>query len=167
MRTKDVLALALIGLGELRVDSHGRVWRGTQRADTGRAKGYLRVQFTVEGRRYGLGAHRLVWMVFNHRLIPDGLEINHKDGNRANNSPLNLEVVMRDFNAAHALHKLGKLQARHTPGAKLTPEQVLEIDELCRRKVLSKQAIADTYGVTVKTVRNIERRVKWTHLFGC
>lgn len=165
MRTKEVMAAALVGLGELRVEPDGSIWRGNRRADTGRARGYLRVQFTVDGTRYSMGAHRLVWMVANHQFIPEGMEVNHKNGNKADNRPENLEIVLHDFNAAHALHSLGKLQMRHTPGAKLTHEQVLEIREMVRAGVLSKAEIARRYGVTTKTIRNIETGAKWRALF--
>lgn len=165
MRTKELLCVAAVGWGELRVDTKGRVWRGSNRADTGRAKGYLRVQFTVEGKRYSIGAHRLVWMIHHQRPVPDGLEINHKNGDKADNRPSNLEAVPRSHNAAHALHRLGQIKMRHTPGAKLSLQQVLEIRELCRLGALSKMAIARQYGVTPKTIRNIETKAKWRALF--
>ena len=37
--------------------------------------------------------HRIIWMVANDSVIPDGYEIHHIDGNRTNNSINNLELV--------------------------------------------------------------------------
>ena len=159
--TKELLALSLVALGELTIDPEGRIWRGSARADSGRAKGYLRLQFTADGKRYGIGAHRVVWMVANRRFIPEGMEVNHKDGNKSNNRPTNLEIVLRAFNVAHGLHQLGGMSRRQTAGAKLTPNQVLEVRELCRLRAFPKAEIARQYGVTVKTVRNIETRATW------
>lgn len=165
---KEALALALVALGRITVDSEGRVWRkdrfgNSVRADTGRSRtgGYLRVQFQVENKRYAISAHRLVWMVVAERFIPESLEVNHKDGNKTNNRPTNLEVVPRSFNVAHALHSTGLMKHRKTSGAKLSPAQVLEMRELLRRGDLKKVEIASLYGVTYRTVRNIETRAKW------
>lgn len=162
---KEMLALSLIAMGELRVDDLGRIWRGSRRADTGRAKGYLRLQFTAAGRRFAIGAHRVVWMTANGRFIPDGMEVNHKDGDKANNCPDNLEIVLRPFNVAHGLHRLGNMKRRKTSGAKLTREQVLEIRELCRLRALPKAEIARRYNVTVKTIRMIHNRATWQEVF--
>lgn len=55
--------------------------------------GYGRVPYN--GKR--ILAHRLVWELFNGP-IPDGTEIDHIDGDRANNAPLNLRAVSRTLN---------------------------------------------------------------------
>lgn len=183
MGTADLAGLAMVAVGMFSVDSRGRVWRHREitrgsavggreveieprRADTGRSKedGYLRVQFTVGKTRYHMAAHRLVWMVANQRLIPTGMEVNHKDGNKSNNDPTNLEITTHAGNTMHALHTLGHMKNRKTSGAKLTPEQVIEIRRLCDDKVMSKAAIADHFKVTVKTIRNIANRAKWADI---
>lgn len=177
MERGEMMALAMVSVGFLSVDQQGRVWRHRRvfgehetiispvRADTGVSKDYLRVQFTVGGERHLCYAHRLVWMVVNQRLIPSPMEVNHKNGNRRQNRPSNLELTLRPHNTAHGLHALGGMQRRKHPGAKLTPEQVIEIDRLCREKAMSKVAIAELFKVTTKTVRNIATRVKWQELF--
>lgn len=43
-------------------------------------------------------AHRLVWEIFNGE-IEEGLEIDHKDGNKSNNSIGNLRKVTKKVNA--------------------------------------------------------------------
>ena len=47
-----------------------------------------RARFRFGGKRRTVYRNRLVWMYFNRR-IPDG-NIDHKDGNRMNDHPLNL-----------------------------------------------------------------------------
>jgi hypothetical protein len=42
--------------------------------------------------------HHIVWMVHNQTTIPDGLEIDHIDGNRLNNHISNLRLVDRKLN---------------------------------------------------------------------
>ncbi len=64
-------------------------------ADNGR--GYLRVR--CEGRM--MSVHKLIALAFLGP-IPDGLEINHKDGDKRNNLPSNLEYTSRSGNMRHA-----------------------------------------------------------------
>ena len=51
--------------------------------------GYVKITFKYK--QYL--AHRLIWVMFNNREIPDGMVINHKDCNPSNNSIENLECV--------------------------------------------------------------------------
>ena len=54
--------------------------------------GYYRVTLCLNSVRKIARVHRLVWSAFNGP-IPEGLEINHKDEDKANNALLNLELV--------------------------------------------------------------------------
>ena len=57
--------------------------------------------------------HRLVWLVFNGP-VPEGLQINHRDEDKANNALLNLELVTPSQNVNYGTRnkriseKLGK-----------------------------------------------------------
>lgn len=113
----DALAFALecVRGGLLRVDPDGSVWRvavlraGTahavtpRRAESAGAKGYLRIVLGVSGRKEtcSVGAHRLVYAALVGP-IPDGLQINHRDLNKRNNDPRNLEVVTGAENIRHS-----------------------------------------------------------------
>lgn len=57
--------------------------------------GYRNVK--LMGRLYQ--AHRLLWVLRTGNDIPAGMEIDHVDGNRANNSPLNLRLATHSDNA--------------------------------------------------------------------
>lgn len=46
--------------------------------------------------------HRLVWMLYNGKNIPKGMDIDHIDGNRINNNPENLRVVSRRKNLTNS-----------------------------------------------------------------
>ena len=166
--------LAQIALGMFSVDREGQVWRHGRvsngsplevpptiwlvepvRAEKDNGEGHLRLQFTVRAERMQVYAHRIVWMVLNRADIPS-----------LNNHPTNLEVITKSENAKHALHTLGKLANRSMPGAKLTAQQVIEIRGLYDSRSLAQKEIAKMYGVSDVTIRNIGRRVKWTHIPG-
>lgn len=64
--------------------------------------GYKQVFISVEGKRYVRYIHRLVAECFIPN--PDGLpEVNHKDGNKANNNADNLEWCTSSYNKLHAI----------------------------------------------------------------
>lgn len=77
-------------------------------ADTGKkvairdnGHGYKQVQIMRSGKRYTRYVHRLVAECFLEK--PDGYDyINHKDGNKSNNSVSNLEWCTQSQNLLHA-----------------------------------------------------------------
>ena len=68
-------------------------------------KGYLYVQLYAQGRGTKKYIHRLV-VIAHIGAIPEGTEVNHKDGVKHNNAVTNLEVTTAQGNNFHA-HKLG------------------------------------------------------------
>lgn len=189
--------LALLALGMFSVDEDGKIWRHkewgrgskigaapairalrkTRRADVSRSgrrhagsTSYLRVMFVSKGRRWKVNAHRVVWMIANGRTIPDGLEINHRNGNGEDNRPQNLEVVSASQNMTHAIRTLGvprKARAgTANPSATLTNDQVMEIRRLSDLKTMPQREIGALYGVSQQTVANIHKRKTWRHLPG-
>jgi hypothetical protein len=69
-------------------------------------RAYFQVHVMIDGRKASAAAHRLVWRHFNGR-IPDGMTINHKDGNKINNEPSNLELATHAEQRRHAIDILG------------------------------------------------------------
>jgi hypothetical protein len=66
--------------------------------------------------------HRLVAMVFlDEADFANGLVVNHKDGNKLNNTPANLEIVSQSDNAKHA-YKMGLI-------AKKNKISIIQVDE--------------------------------------
>ena len=97
-------------------------------ADNG--NGYKQVQIMRKGKRYTRYVHRLVAECFIPN--PDNLpEINHKDGDKNNNSVDNLEWCNHSENLIHA-YKTG-LKANTTPKQQeAARKNVLKIREKCR-----------------------------------
>ena len=82
--------------GEVRNDSRGKLKSLKQRPD-----GYLGVDLYTNGQRTSARVHRLVGEAYLSN--PDGLsQINHKDGDKHNNSVDNLEWVSAKENMQHA-----------------------------------------------------------------
>ncbi len=59
--------------------------------------GYFQVKIIVDGVKHIKYAHILVYLAFNGD-IPEGLEIDHIDNNKANNSSNNLRLLTRKEN---------------------------------------------------------------------
>jgi hypothetical protein len=100
----EELLLPLVASGELRIDEEGRVWRRDgSRAEKPGSKGYLIVRASIdgEGRVHAL-AQRLVYRVLVGP-IPPGRMVNHKNRQRADNRPGNLEPRTSRGNRLHGI----------------------------------------------------------------
>jgi hypothetical protein len=90
-------------------------------------------------------AHRVVWEHYNGK-IPDGLEINHIDGNKANYAIINLEAISHRENIVHSYKNLGRVQKK-----KLTNTDIVAILDFSKCGV-SQRDIAKMFGVSQMTV---------------
>lgn len=63
-------------------------------------EGYIRIRGS-NGKEYR--AHRIIWSLFNGE-IPEGMLIDHIDGNRSNNRIENLRLATRIQNNANKMH---------------------------------------------------------------
>lgn len=128
-------------------------------------RGYCKVKLMDRriGRYITLQVHRLVAIQFipNPNKLP---EINHKDGNKSNNSIYNLEWCTSEYNHRHAKENgLYKIE-EDSPRAKLTKQQVIQIYkdwETCKNKVL----LAKKYNVSDALIGEIIRGVRWSQTY--
>jgi Mor family transcriptional regulator len=69
--------------------------------------GYQYISYRSKSGRKNLSVHRLVYAAFCGKLDPQ-LIVNHKDGDRANNMPSNLELATQAKNNEHRFRVLGR-----------------------------------------------------------
>lgn len=70
-------------------------------------KGYAIINIMVNGKRKGLAVHTAIARTFLSEQYKDGLQVNHKDGNKLNNNINNLEWTTGSENMRHSVDVLG------------------------------------------------------------
>jgi hypothetical protein len=112
--------------------------------------GYWLVCVRVNGKYVTRNVHRLVARTFLGEA--NGRDVNHKNGNKDDNSLANLEYLTRGENHRHAY----RTKLRAPVGKKLTDEQVIQISEM--KGAASQTTIAKRFGVCRQTVGLIHSR---------
>lgn len=127
------------------------------------SNGYLRVSFkNPNGKQQEHFIHRLVAELF----IPNPENkpcVNHKDGNKLNNSVSNLEWCTHSENEKHSLYHLGKINklnfccGEKSPHAKLTNAQVQWIRNNHKpwSKTFGSKALGKLFGVNEQTITDL------------
>jgi DNA-binding XRE family transcriptional regulator len=165
----EELILKLIADGELSIDEDGRIWRhrirrgrrvdvcAPRRAEHPTPKGYLQIRAMVAGHRHHVSAHRVVYRYF-YGDIPDGLDINHDNGQKADNRPKNLLPESISGNAKHA-HRNGLIDqyGQKNPAVKLSDKAVAEIRLAYSKGGFTQATLAQQYGVAHQTVSKLVR----------
>lgn len=112
MRYEGVIDLLEYRDGELywKVTRRGKARKGTK-AGHKKADGYVRVKYG--GKHFY--AHRIIYTMF-HGPIPEGMEIDHIDGNRSHNRIENLRCVDKATNLRATTKRLQKNNKSGVPG---------------------------------------------------
>ncbi len=114
-------------------------------------------QGTIATRRL-LYVHRLVAQAFIGDC-PVGMVVNHKDADKLNNHPSNLEYVPQSYNVKHAV-KLGLFpHGEDQYAAKITNREAREIRDL--RGYYSSRRLAEMYGICCSTISEIQTGKRW------
>lgn len=150
------------------VSSRGRIRRITIISGSLNADGYLMVDLSDRSRglRKCRLAHRLVGEAFLGD-IPDGKQINHKNGVKDDNRPENLEYVTCGENVRHAYRELNCSDTRSRGsdhyGAQLTEESVREA-RARKQSGESYASIARSMGFSYHAIWDCVNRRSWKHL---
>ena len=128
---KDQLAMYMLSIGAIEVDDEGRIWKvrnkrkgcafhswawqdiEPKRVEYKQKEGYMCVYLGGMCKQHTILSHRIVWL-FHNGLIPKEFEINHKNGDKADNRLVNLELMTRSENVKHGFDTIhfGKNQCR-------------------------------------------------------
>jgi len=128
--------------------------------------GYSAVSFCEEGRIKTTMVHRLVALAFAGHPPTSAYQVNHKDGDKANNRADNLEWVTPSENKIHSLRVLKRgrcFNDAFRSGRKFNEDQVRGMRARCESGE-SQSSVAADYGVLRETVSQIVRRKSWAWL---
>jgi hypothetical protein len=136
--------------------------RGKLLAQVAGKRGYLLVNLYRDGRPKNFLVHRLVATAFIG-AIPEGWQVNHKDGDKHNNDVDNLEIVTAEQNRQHAVRRGLMRRGEVNAKAKLTEEEVRDVR---RRRAAGEKVrhIAGHYDLSERAVYLICRRLTWRHV---
>ena len=105
--------------------------------------------------------HRVVAETFLADSMSEGLVVNHKDGNRRNNSVENLEWITQKDNIAHAIMMgLNNIRGESNSRAKLNNKLVLEIRKMSSDGA-TVSAIASKLNYNYNTILDVVRFKTW------
>lgn len=96
--------------------------------------GYLGLNLYKNGKRTHKDIHRLVAEIFVDGQ-KEGLEVNHKDGNKLNNYPDNLEWITRGANETHAYQNDLNRGPKHRPVRVVESGEVFGSIKACARGI--------------------------------
>ncbi len=122
--------------------------------------GYLMLTINKNGKKRTHTVHKLVALAYYGERPPGDIHVNHKDGNKLNNRPENLEYVTRSKNCKHAVkHGLSTVPGRQ--------------DDIFPLKVLGRLAmghritdIAESLGVSPHTVSRVKNGCTYSDVTG-
>lgn len=123
--------------------------------------GYLRCVLFRDGNRYAFGVHQLVALTFIGDR-PDGYSIHHKNDNKKDNCPMNLEYIHpSEHSKFHHGNGKSYLRGERHWKNKLTEEQAKEIKRLLSQSDIKQGQIAKMFGVGRTTINEINMGRAW------
>lgn len=124
--------------------------------------GYLVVNPVVDGKNVQRYVHDLVALAFLGQR-PDGLSVNHINGNKHDNRAANLEYVTHAENMAHAARTGLSARGERHGAAKINEETVRRIRELYDSGI-GPAALARQFAISPALACQVGRRQRWAHV---
>lgn len=139
-------------------DNHIRSKKGTLSSKLMR-NGYYMTSAQYDNKVYYFMEHRVIW-VWNNGAIPNGLVINHKDYNRANNAIENLELMTQKENTNYSKCNINPPRGERNGKAILTNKQadaIKTLAKVCGWKIKDISIFTDVSSNTIRRVVRGER----------
>ena len=165
----------LIHNGTLSITSDGHVYRHTRanrhgqtitlmtprRIDLDNTRGYRRIAVSIDGKVRMVAVHRLVWHL-THGPIPPGLQINHLNGDRADNRITNLELCTASHNINHSYATLDRNHPWHKATTwrgkpRVTDEQARAAQQM-RAGGATLKEMSETLGISMSHAGRLARK---------
>ena len=125
--------------------------------------GYFKVTLTIKGVQFQRYIHRLVCSLYNPASEFIGAQVNHIDGNKNNNSHLNLEWVTNSENQIHA-HKTGlKANGNKLWNGKFSKSDIAYIKDL-KKEGKKQNWIAEHMDTTKSTISEIINNKRYKYI---
>lgn len=164
----DKFYLSLIEKGYLKVTKSGQAFNLVTGKEIGKGTdGYRKLSWLnpVTQKIVQIQLHRLVWAYFKGVLKDRNIQINHKDGIKANCRLSNLETVSSKENSEHA--RRNNLVFINTgdgkPNALWSDEEVQHYRKLFRQRKVRPTDIAREYSCSIATVSYMLNRKTYKH----
>lgn len=129
-------------------------------------RGYCMIDFNFYGKQLKAYVHRVVYTFFKGE-IPDGMYVNHIDGDPGNNALSNLEAVTPGENLRHAkfVTKTNKCFGANHPSARLKPADIAKIMYYHHHRTYSAKQLGAMFGVNKSHIIKIYKLRAWRCLF--
>ena len=129
-------------------------------------RGYLRVSFTYNKKKFTRMVHTLVMLAFNTSRLKGCDKISHKDGNRQNNKLSNLIYVSQStiYKNTSKNKKGPNNQGSRNNKSKLNEAQVAEILRSYSKRRGEIKELAMKYQVNPITISSILNGKTWSHV---
>ena len=151
--------------GRYKIDDKGNVYSvGRKRflkPDTS-GDGYARYTLSTNGKTKKWFAHRL--MLLSYGIEQTGEVVNHKDGDKLNNTLNNLEWCSVSYNNSHAyMTGLKSQNGEQNHRSKLKTKDVIEIRAM-NLEGINLNTIANKYNTTRSKIYRIVTRRRWKQI---
>ena len=120
-----------------------------------RSDGYKYISFSHKSK---LKIHRIIWCLYGDTELSEHLVINHKDGNKLNNSIDNLEQVSQAYNNLHAFRILKRPAV--IGNCKINKKQAEEIRKL-HNEGWTYLMLMEKYNVGKTTISYVINKKIW------
>jgi hypothetical protein len=140
--------------------------KGEKRMAQWPENGYWRTALTVSGKQRFFYVHRLVGLAFLGSPPRGYPQINHKNGDKQDNRPANLEWSNASENGKHA-YAMGlatPLRGEERHNARLTPVDVLHIRALQAEGVREVEILRAYPTMSRGAICSVLQRRTWRHL---
>lgn len=148
-----------------RINPYRQCHAGKIRKPQTAKSGYIMYMLSIQNVPVLRSAHRMVADAFLGP-IPEGMQVNHKNGAKSDPRLDNLEVVTNSENRAHSYRTLGVAPNKGATGLKnphatLTFDQVREIRKKYATGGESYSTLSHAYGVSKQTIaRFVKNKVR-------